>query len=287
MIPAGGSGKLKAKVKTSTGRSGRQNKSIAVHTSSPAAGSIRLTLGYNVVTPIVASPSYRIYVNGVEGTPETHKLLLHRADGQPLEAKIDKVSAGDGVDVRLETVTTPEAGQGKVMAQVGDLWLVTEVGEVPGGFVHSGLVVLSTNHPESPRLDIPMSLRMRPLIDVRPGTVQLWPADGGPGGTEVYVRLSHSQRVEFEVKAVEVADPKLISAELISEGAQKIHSVRVFLPEEFAGVESSVSTSVRISTSEVGKPVFDLPVTVSPRHAALRRSVRRPVPKPAGSPGGK
>jgi hypothetical protein len=285
VIPAGGSGKLTAKIKTNPARNGRTMKTISVYTDSPGAAQLRLKLGYEAVTPIVVSPSPRIYVNGVEGTPESSKILLHRDDGKPLEAAVDSSGLTDGVTVSLKAVTEQDAAIGKIKPQPGDLWLITEVGDVPGGFRHSGRLVVTTNHPDVPRLELPMSLQMRPIMGVRPDKAQLWPADGGPGGAEVFVRLHHGQRALFGVTSVEVMEPKLVSAELISSDQQKIHSVRVFLPDDFSGVETATHTKVRIGTTVPERPVIEVQVTVLPEHVALRRTARRPAPKtqPAGT----
>jgi hypothetical protein len=283
VIPAGGSGTLTAKIKTRAGRSGKSAKSISVFTDAPDAPKLRLLLGYDAVTPIVVSPHPRVYVHGVEGSSSTAEVLLHRTDGEKLEAEVKRITVSDGVKVTLETVTESGPGPGQSTAQPGDILVTTELGKVPAGFAHNGLLVLGTNHPDVPELNLQLSLMMRPLIGVRPKNVQLWPEAGGPGGTEVSVRLHHGSRKLFGIESVEVLEPQLVEAQLTSVGDQRIHAVRVSLPLDFAGVDAPQSTVLRITTNLAEKPVIDVPVTVTPSRNALRTSARRPIPGGAKS----
>jgi hypothetical protein len=57
-------------------------------------------------------------------------------------------------------------------------------------------------------VEVPLIVRVRPMIEVRPSPVRLWPADGGPGGASVLVRVAHAGHAAFEVIGIEVVDPK-------------------------------------------------------------------------------
>jgi hypothetical protein len=289
VIPAGGSGQLTAKVTTKSGTSGRLAKNISVQTDAPGAENLRLVVNFNVVTPIVATPAHRVYINTLEGNPKTHRVLLHRADGESLELALEKPVGRDGVQVELVAAEPGVADAGMPPAQSGDQWLVVTADGISGGSDYNDVIVLTTNDPKAPRLELPLVVRVRPLIDVRPNPVRLWPPDGGPDGSSALVRLGHGGRLKFEIRGVEVADPSLISAEVVSQGAQQIHSLRVALKDGVAVDGKKLQTSVRISTSDRAKPVVELPVDIFPRNQVVRRqpaTVREPVPAAAGSPAG-
>ncbi len=280
MIPAGGSGKLTAKIKVSAGSTGTHAKSITVQTDAPQTPALRLSLAFTAVTPISATPNFRLYLNTVEGEPSSVRILLHRDDGEPLAAQIEKVSLTEGVKLSIEAVpdgSTPE-GSGRGIA--GDLWIVAETLDGSPPVNQNGVVVLTTNHPQAPTLEIPIYLRVRPVIEVQPNAVKLWPSSGGPNGTSTRIRLSHNLRQPFEVTGVEVSDPKLLTARVTSQAGQPIQAVELTLADPTAPIEGQVRASLRISTSVEGKERIEIPVVITTRHEALRR---QPLPavKPA------
>ncbi|HQP44341.1 MAG TPA: hypothetical protein PLV66_11745 [Thermoanaerobaculales bacterium] len=284
MIPAGQSGQLKAKVKTNSGQTGRLTKTISVQTDAAGAESLRLTVSFNAVTPIVAAPAHRVYLNTVEGTSVEQRVLLHRADDLPLEARLVKTSLEQGLQVTLSPADGTEEPVGRQAPKPGDQWLVVTM-DAPAASSHDGLISLATNDPRSPALELPLIVRVRPIIELRPLPVRMWPADRGPGGSSVLVRLSHSGRRSFEVTAVEVADPKLVTAKLESTGSQQIHSLRVTLAEGITIEGEELRTSVRIATTDPAKPVIELPVEVLPWHQSARRPVQPPPPAQPVEPG--
>ena len=271
-------------MKTNNGHSGRLSKSITVQTDATGAESLRLTVSFNTVTPIVALPAFRIQLNTVEGTSASQRVLLHRADGKPLEARLMKSSLEQGLRVDLAPADGTEEPIGRISPQLGDLWLVATM-EKPAASSHDGVITLATNDPRTPVLELPLMVRVRPLIQVRPSPVRLWPAEGGPGGASVLVRVSHSGRLAFEITAVEVADPKLVAAKLESTGSQQIHSLRVALVEGVAVEDDRLRTTVRITTSDPSKPVIEIPVEVLQRHQATRRPVQAVQPSQPVHPG--
>ena len=283
MIPAGESGTLAATVKTNLGRTGRQTKSISVDTDVPDAKRLRLTVSYNVVTPIVASPGYRVALNAVEGTASSSRILLHREDGEPLVVELEKAGVPESVSLTLEPVTAPEKGEGRAEPKTGDVWIVASVDGTGGAMNHNGVVTLTTNHPEAPRIEVPVYVRVRPMIDVRPQQVNLWPPEGGRHGSTTLVRLSHSERREFKVTSVEVSDPKLLTAVLESQGAQRMHSVRVSLADGISLNGSNAEATVRIATSDEAKPTIDIPVAITTESRAVRRKAAPKTPPSTGA----
>jgi hypothetical protein len=230
-------------------------------------------VSFTAVTPIEAMPAFRLYFNGVEGSTISERVLLHRADGQPLDARLVGTTLERGITVELAPVQGGEEPVGRLTPQPGDQWLVATLESAAAGN-HDGMITLATNDPRASKLELPLIVRVRPVIEMRPSPVRLWPADGGPSGTSMLVRLSHSQRSAFEVTGIEVADPKLVSAKLDSSGSQQIHSLRVTLAEGVTVAEGTLRTTVRIATSDSTRPLLELPVEVSVRH----QGARRPLP---------
>ncbi len=229
------------------------------------------------------SPGYRLSLNAVEGAPSSGRILLHRVDGKPLVVELEQLGVPESVDVRIEAVTASGESEGRVEAKPGDVWIIASVDGTTGAVNHNGAVSFTTNHPEVPRIEVPIYIRVRPMIDIRPQRVTLWPADGGPHGTTTLVRLTHSERREFEVTAVEVSDPKLVTAELQSQGAQRMHSVRITLVDGLSLSESSAAATVRLATSDEAKPTIEIPVVITRESQAARRSISPKSPPSTGS----
>ncbi len=85
VIPAGGSGTLKAKIKTTQTQSGRVSKSISVTTDSPQAQRLVLSVTFSAVTAVSVLPRPQINLNGTKGEVRPSILVFHRADGEKLE----------------------------------------------------------------------------------------------------------------------------------------------------------------------------------------------------------
>ena len=253
-----------------------------MQTDAPGAEDLRLTVSFNAVTPIEAMPASRVYFNGVEGSTISERVLLHRADGQPLEARLVGTSLQQGIRVELAPAAGDEEPVGRLTPRKGDLWLLATMEPAMVGS-HDGAITLATNDPRSPTLELPLIVRVRPMIEVRPSPVRLWPAGGGPSGTSMLVRVSHSGRAAFEITGIEVADPGLISAKLESTGSQQIHSLRVTLVDGVTVPEGTLRTTVRIRTSDPTRPLLELPVEVSVRHQAARRPLQ-PTPSTGVGP---
>lgn len=288
MIPAGGSGKLIAKIKISAGRSGTHAKSITVQTDAPQSPVLRLSLAYTAVNPITASPNFRLYLNTVEGEPGSVRVLLHRDDGEALEARVVEVKFAGPIEVTVEGFSHDGKSGAGGKGAAGDLWIVAEVPDTNSALNQNGTVVLATNHPRMPKLELPLYIRVRPLIEVRPQTITLWPPEGGPNGTQSNIRISHSSRKPFELTEVQVADPELISAKVTTQAGQPIQAVLVSLAEGVKAADGPIRTVVRIATSVEGRELLEVPITITDRHKALRGRQRslssQAVPKNPATP---
>ena len=276
VIPAGGSGRLTASIKTSPTQSGRVSKSINVGTDAADARRLRLRFTIDVYAPIVAKPHLRLTASGLEGEGTRARVLLHRADGEPLE--ISSVETGNlAVRAQVNRVTKKEMNSG-AKAEEGDLWLgvVSTQDAAPGRL--TGTVRAATNHPDAPEIVVPFSIRILSLIEVHPAGVRMWlPQAGGRGGQSAIVTLRRNENVEFTITAIEVSHPEIFTAATNSTAPATRQAVRVNLVDDLSPdtVSASVEGWIVVSTDDPKKPMVEIPVIVSPK----RSSARRPLPR--------
>ena len=69
MIPAGGSGKLTARVATKPGQNGRVSKSVTVFTDEPGAQPRQLVFNFEASSPVMVLPRQTLYLRGQVGVP--------------------------------------------------------------------------------------------------------------------------------------------------------------------------------------------------------------------------
>jgi hypothetical protein len=273
VIPAGGSGKLTAKIKTSPFRDRSYNKSIAVHTNVPGEEYLQLRLIAKSVAAISIKPRAYLVLNAVEGEASSARIYLHRNDNKALELS--------GVVDDLPIELTARVGEAQsameyegAAIEAGDLWVELEIPEDQPHFQGSGSLSLRTNHPLVPEFKIPVRLIMRPLIDVRPNRVNIWVDPARERQQESTVRIVHAHQQPFEVTAVEVSDPDIVSASLSTEGSRMYHVLRVGLVEgiDLNGFRSALSGTIRVHTTESRKPLIEIPLMVSARGQHRRRT---------------
>jgi hypothetical protein len=287
VIPAGGSGKLRAKIKTSPLQDRSYNKSISVHTNAPGEEYLRLNLIAKSVAAISLKPKNYLTISALEGEAASSRIYLHRNDGKALEVSgvIDDLPA----DVRIRTGEVQAAMDiegGRVEA--GDVWVELELAVGQAVVRGSGRLTVRTNHPHADELQIPVRLWMKPLIDVRPNRVNLWVHRDQRQQRTITVRMTHSQQQGFELGDVEVSHPELFTATVTTQGSQVYHVLRLELAEgiDLEAVQSAVSGSVRVPSSEPQKPIVEIPVMISVRGQRRRPSARGgslPTPTVTGS----
>jgi hypothetical protein len=280
-------------VKTAAGQSGRISKLIAVTTDAPGASEIRLRFSADVRMPVTVSPAYRFSLSLVEGRGGAARLSLARDDGRALrilEASADR----EGLEPVVETgvaagEAAPAAGRGTPTP-----WGQVEVAppaepaaeaipielrassSLPAG-TFSGTVRVTTDHPEAPVLEIPYTLRVRPLIEALPASVRLSAkAPAGDPGRSTILRLRHNGGRAFAIRAVEVSHPQHIIAIVMSRGESSEQTVKVALPEglDATALGPGVQGWVRIGTSDEERPTVEVPVLVAPTPNRRSRPVR-------------
>jgi hypothetical protein len=276
VIPAGGSGRLTARIKTSPSQNGRVSKSINVGTDAADARSLRLRFTVDVYAPIVAKPRLRLTASGLEGEGTRARVLLHRADGEPLE--ISSVETGNpAVRARVDRVNKKEGNSGKT-AEEGDLWLeiVSNHDAAPG--MLTGTVRAATNHPDAPELVVPFSIRIRSLIEAYPTGVRMWlPLPGGRDGRSAIVTLKRNGNLEFTITAIEVSHPEIFTAAANSMAPAVRQALRVNLVDDLSRdtFRASVEGWIVVRTDDPEKPKVEIPVIVSPKRSLSRRSLPR------------
>jgi hypothetical protein len=280
VIPAGGSGKLVARLKTTPLVDRRVSKTVAVSTDSANVPRLTLRVSVDARTPIKVLPHSRLAVTAIEGEEGRRRALLRRPDGEKLEIlEMDTGISSVGV------VTTPVVERekwGDLEAEPGDVWLdlILEAGAPTGS--RSGRLKLATNHPDAPSLEVTYAFRVRPLIESRPAGAQLWPSPAVSGeGHSKILTLSLNRKGKFAVSNVEVTHPELFMAYAISEEPGPRQLLRVELNEGLRpeSISATVEGWIEVTTDIPGYSVLDVPVLVASSRAGTRRGFPPARPK--------
>jgi hypothetical protein len=289
VIPAGGSGKLVAKVKTRVNQNGKLSKAVTVTTDAPGQESLRLTLSFTVEAAIVVKPRPQIFVDAIEGIGGSARILMHRPDGETLTVNPLRDGLPEHVQVRVYEVTEADAKEAKLNPRPGDLWIEASVTDQSPVINTNTTLALATNHPKLPRFNVQLALRVKPRYAVRPTRVAVSVYDDGSGSTSAAVRVTSAEREPFEISKIEVSHPELFSATAASKDARSIHTLRI---RGVSGLDpQSIGTGLRgkLSISLATTPPEELEVEVTlrpgppPKHSAPRQGARRPIPTPAAS----
>jgi len=285
VIPAGGSGTLTANMKTSPVQNGRISKSISVETDAPGARSLRLRFSAQVEAPILVKPRLRFIITAVEGEAASRRILLHRTDGKALEVK--GLETGNAALVAKSTAVTKKTREGGLEAEPGDIWLDLATNPSERLANSNGSVRLSTNHPDLPTLDVPYTVRVRPLIELRPAAVRLRFSQGSGGRRRSTVSLTGNSGRKFRITGAEVSHPELFSATINSQGSASRHTMWVGLVDDLTAdsVSGPIQGFVRIRTDDPARPLIELPVEVTVVKSAGRRTMHgKPVPQKTPQP---
>ena len=232
---------------------------------------------------MLAMPTLRFILSAVEGEPADSRILLRRTDGKDLEVDIDG-TGNPALRVRSKAVTKP-AKEGRLQAEPGDVWLVLET--KPGQRVvnSNGTVKVRTNQPDAPTLEIPYTVRVRPLIELRPATAQLWFGQENAARSQAVVTLTCYAGREFTITGIDVSNPELFSARADSQDASPRHRLWVNLAEgaKASSANQRIKGFVRIHTDLPGREDFKLPVLVqSQPPAGVRTMHGRPTTAGSG-----
>jgi len=279
-------------MKTAASQNGRVSKTVSVFTDAAGAESLRLRFTVDIRMPIEALPSFRFVLNTIEGKDSNERILLRRTDGEALVIRKTLVPLA-GVTVTAEPVdaTPPEAvsveeadptpwgaatAPAAIAAETGEVWLEMAADATLAAGRYSDVVRLATNHPEAAEIQIPYTIRVRPLIETRPVVVRMWtaPTTKDPGRSAI-VTLTHYGDRKFSITGVEVSNPAIFTAAAYSGEPSTQQSIRTGLVEglEAATLGASMEGWIRVTTDDPERPVIEVPVLVAPTQPLSRRPV--------------
>jgi len=279
-------------MKTAATQRGRVSKTVNVYTDAAGVENLGLRFTVDVRMPIEALPSYRFSMNTIEGRSSKDRILLRRTDGKKLVIRTTATPPA-GVTVTAEPVdgTPPETvskaeedptpwGSASAAAPIptepGDVWLEMEAEGTLAAGRYSDVVRLATNDPEAAEIQIPYTIRVRPLIDARPATVRLWTAPTADDrGRSAIVTLSHYGSRKFSITGLEVSNPEIFTAEAYSREPSTQQTIRTSLVEGLdpSALDAVVEGWIRVTTNDPERPVIEVPVLVAPSQALSRRAV--------------
>lgn len=170
IVPPGGTGKVRAAIDTNKTATGDLAKTVTVRSNDPDQPQIFLQMKAKVTTFVDVLPS-TINIRVDRGKPANFSLLLHPNAGNVIE-KIQGVEAVDVPSVkstvrrldREEPADTPSAFKG----QKGDYRIELSVpADLPLG-VKNGILRVSTSSTKTPKIEVPLSVTVAPLITLLP-----------------------------------------------------------------------------------------------------------------------
>jgi len=277
VIPAGRSGKLIAKVHTKATDNHTSRKSITVTTDDPKFKTLRLTMEFTTESMLSFRPKPSFYLSTTVGEARTERLLVHRNDGKALEIKeirFDEPSVKIHAEPYDPKKELPKEFQAE-KPEGGDVWIVAEIPADSKVLTKNTKMWIRTNHPKASDVEIPVHIRIRPIIEVLPSEVRLWVEKRGARGS--VFKLSHTGGKSFTIESIQAGDPELFSATVVNPEASRIHSVRVELKEDIPEdrIQKGVTSQLVIKTSDPAQPVVTVPVRLM-----KRRSITRPASAP-------
>lgn len=272
-----------AKVHTSPTQSGRLSKGVAVTTDAAGAEQLNLMMTFTVQQVIEVRPQPRVMLQAVKGQAASQRLVLHRADGKPLEVTRYELDSPGLVRVTLEPVAAP----GEQGSQPGDVAVELSTAEDSPEGNRGGRLSLFTNHPEQPEVVVSLQVRVRPLIEPRPQRVQLWVDEGTTAGRSTSFRLTSNHEQPFTVTGIVSSHPELFTATAVTADARLLQTVQVTLAEnaDLATMPAAVNGTLRVTSDDPKQPVVEVPVVVSKRVRTTRPArVIRPAAPPEAAP---
>jgi hypothetical protein len=214
-------------------------------------------------------------INGVEGEMSSGRVLLHRVDGGELEIE-DIETSNDSLAVVTEMVTE-RMKEDDVTAEPGDVWIQVVADQSLAATQERGSITLATNDPMAPRLVIPYSLRIVPIIEAQPDVVRMWPsAARSSQGRMRQISVRLNREGIFAITSVEVSNPKVFSAIVLSSEAAAKHTVRVALADGVSreNMEGSIHGWIKVGTDDPERPTIEIPVIVAPTRKLSRQPPR-------------
>jgi hypothetical protein len=244
VIPPGGTGRVDLVVETGAFGGGIA-KSVSVFTNDSDNPRLNLVVKANIREPVVARPGYARFI-GVEG--------------EPIEPSLQTVSAADGTPMQVLSVESPlpavRTSHSRVEGDESSWRIELRLDRnAPAGSL-ADYVLVRTDHPEQPVVQIAVSGLVRPILTVAPKV-----ADFGRR------ELVEPQTKSLEIKnlgapAVELteATSDIEGLEAIVEAVEEGRHYRVTLTLTEALPKGEFEGRLTIKTSSPRRPVVEVPL---------------------------
>lgn len=222
VIPPGGEGKVTATLSTNR-YVGAVSKSISVYSNDPNNASTLLRLGGTVLVPIEVRPANHVQFTGRVGAVQPQELLIVARKGEPFDILEVK---NQSQHLRFAVEPAPEAAQaraggGKAPArapadgavaggQAAYRARLSLSKDIPIGRL-SEVILLETNHPEEPRLEIRVSGHIEGDVGVHPEALYFRrPRPGETAPAKQELRLTGRSEGGLEILGVECTSPDFV-----------------------------------------------------------------------------
>jgi hypothetical protein len=272
VIPAGGTGTLTAKIKTTSTQNGPVSKGIAVNTNAAGAERLMLNVRFTAVSAVMVLPRAQINLRGIEGDTPAASLILRRGDGEPIEVtKIDNTD--ERLIISAEKVDD-ERQVGRHKTRPGDVILSVTIRPDLEAVTAAGRFRVRTNHPDARPIDVPYGIRLLPLIEARPERVRLILQDGNVQGRTALLRVQHNRRGQFRITEASASEPEIVKVHLIDgDVEQQVHSLAIMLQDEVepGDLRGRIYETVTLKTDDPAVPEVSIAVNIQ------ERQLRRPV----------
>lgn len=154
VIPPGGEGRIRLKVKTK-GYHGRLSKGARVYTDDPNKAFFTLRINAFVKVPIHISSKF-VYLSGISGQSLTRHVLIEAREERPLELTPVTFTLKDKVNFSIQETIPGRKFQ---------LVFATAPGVVGS---YNGFLKLKTNYPHKPEIYIRIRLKIKPIKSPMP-----------------------------------------------------------------------------------------------------------------------
>jgi hypothetical protein len=189
-IPPGESAKLATKL-TLAGRSGDIHKTILIESNDPANPAFQLAMQGKIVTEVAVVPPVLTLRQSAAGQPPSGTVQI-TSNGKPF--RITQVESSDPF-VRVRTDLMPDGVSHQISASME---------KIPASDPQPFLIMLQTDNPRVPTIDIPATMVLMKKILVAPERIVLRKGDAG---SKKYVVLKSADGKPLEIKEISTPDP--------------------------------------------------------------------------------
>lgn len=276
VIPAGGTGRVMAQIKTAGLHAGRLRKSVKVTTDEPNAPVLLLRLQATLVPAVELLPeSAPVIVLKDKGPTVRELYLAMRGPGEV-----------NGVDVRVPYLTVGVDPIDLAALPAGGI-PTSKVGTAPDGPAIRGAyrvrldagadaplgrrriaLVVSTSDPHEPTVNLTITCEKG--IQVNPSVVYLAASrSDNPRVPSSRIVTLTKRGGTFRIQDVVISDPNL---EVRTETVRERSEYRLFVSYRGAEPDNGrLRTSIRIETDDPAQPRIEIPVVAVARPVAVRR----------------